>query len=56
MPKPPKIKPSPSSPTVANFLSQGQSQSGMGQRPNKKTRPITGSSSTSSLPSLLGGL
>lgn len=57
MPKVPAAVKPPAIPTMASYLSRGQSREGMGQRPNKLLRPITGSSAAmSQKPSLLGGL
>jgi hypothetical protein len=58
MPKAPRmqnIPPPANAPTAAQYNSRGQSVSGMGQRPNKKIRPITGGSSATGV-SLLGGM
>lgn len=57
MPKVPKPPAPPSTPTVANYLSRAQGAQGMGQRPNKLLRPITGGSrALATAPSLLGGM
>ncbi len=60
MPKAPKIQKQPPLPYAAlsaAYASTGQGQAGMGQRPNKFIRPLTGGSSAlQSRPSLLGGM
>jgi len=57
MPSPPASPRPPSTPTVASYMSRAQSAQGMGQRPNKLVRPITGASRPlSTAPSLLGGV
>lgn len=57
MPKAPKVKSLPSTPTPASYVTRaGMMSAGMGQRPNKLIPIIGRQTSTVGRPSLLGGV